>query len=213
MRFLSVASHLLHSGFLQTFPRGSALAVGSWLSLLMMSPSRYSHRGLAPHKFAPMLGAHPSIERTVNGLRLSPAAHLKREPAAKHIMSRSIVAIYAAAVCFASVGCMAIALGVFAHSTVSLVAPSLTMPPVSAARYEPQPHFAPPSGAEPPRLVPAAPLSEAELLKRRAAAHEVAIQDEVASAGRAMLRWGIVSIVAGILFFAHWRILRKERLT
>src|ERR1017187_9278184 len=32
MRFLSVASHLLHSGFLQTIPRGIALAFGSWLS-------------------------------------------------------------------------------------------------------------------------------------------------------------------------------------
>ena len=32
MRFLSVASHLLHSGFLQTTPRGAALAVGLWLS-------------------------------------------------------------------------------------------------------------------------------------------------------------------------------------
>ena len=64
MRFLSVASHLLHSSFLQTFPRGLALAFGSWLSLLTMSPSRYSHRGLPPHKFAPMLGAHPSLKRT-----------------------------------------------------------------------------------------------------------------------------------------------------
>ena len=80
MRFLSVASHLLHSGFLQTSPRGLALAFGSWLSLLTMSPSRYLHRGLPPHKFAPMLGAHPSIERTVSsGLRPLPtAAHVKR---------------------------------------------------------------------------------------------------------------------------------------
>ena len=51
MRFLFVASHLLHSGFLQTMPRDIALAFGSWLSLLTMSPSRYYHRGLAPHKF------------------------------------------------------------------------------------------------------------------------------------------------------------------
>ena len=43
--------------------------VGSWLSLLTMSPSRYSHRGLAPHKFAPMLGAHPSFQRTAFGSR------------------------------------------------------------------------------------------------------------------------------------------------
>ena len=41
---------------------------------LMTNPGRYSHRGFAPHKFAPMLGAHPSSKRT--GLRL--AAHVKR---------------------------------------------------------------------------------------------------------------------------------------
>jgi hypothetical protein len=64
MRFLSVASHLLHSGFLRTCPRGIALAFGSWLSLLMMSPSRYLHRGLPPHKFAPTLGAHTHFEPT-----------------------------------------------------------------------------------------------------------------------------------------------------
>ena len=67
MRFLSVASHLLHSGFLQTNPRAAALAVGSWLSLLTMSPSRYSHRGLAPRKFAPMLGAHPPLNLKLCG--------------------------------------------------------------------------------------------------------------------------------------------------
>ena len=35
--------------------------------MLTMSPCRHSHRGLAPHKFAPMLGAHPSFERTRYG--------------------------------------------------------------------------------------------------------------------------------------------------
>ena len=68
MRFLSVASHLLHSGFLRTIPRGFALAFGSWLSFLTMSPSGYSNRGLAPHKFAPMLGAHRSLNRTLNSM-------------------------------------------------------------------------------------------------------------------------------------------------
>ena len=67
MRFLSVASHLLHSGILRTIPRGLALAFGSWLFLLTLSPSRFSHRGLPPHKFAPMLGAHPTLNRTVCG--------------------------------------------------------------------------------------------------------------------------------------------------
>ena len=82
MRLLSVASHLLHSGFLRTMPRGLALAFGSWLSSLTMSPSRYSHRGFAPHKFAPMLGAHPSLKRSANGRPPGPSrwygAHFHR---------------------------------------------------------------------------------------------------------------------------------------
>ncbi|MDP3923900.1 MAG: hypothetical protein Q8Q84_11135, partial [Hydrogenophaga sp.] len=32
---------------------------------------RFSHRGLSPHKFAPMLGAHPSVNRTAEKLRFS----------------------------------------------------------------------------------------------------------------------------------------------
>ena len=54
----SVASHRLHAGFQRAIPRGFALAFGAWLSLLTLSPSRYSHRGFPPHKFAPTLGAH-----------------------------------------------------------------------------------------------------------------------------------------------------------
>ena len=73
VRFLSVASHLLHSSFLQTMPHDIALAFGSWLSLLTMSPSRYSHRGLSPHKFAPVLGAPPSLKRSTNGMSRWPS--------------------------------------------------------------------------------------------------------------------------------------------
>ena len=64
MRFLFVASHLLRAGFVRIIHRGFALVFGSWLSLLTMSSSRYSHRGPPPHKFAPMLGAHHSLNQT-----------------------------------------------------------------------------------------------------------------------------------------------------
>ena len=67
MRFLSVASHLLHAGILRTIPRGFAVAFGACLSLLTLSTSRYSHRGLPPHKFAPMPGAHHSLNWTYCG--------------------------------------------------------------------------------------------------------------------------------------------------
>src|SRR5690606_18479019 len=59
MRFLFVASYLLHSGFLQTSPHSLVLAFGSWLySVHDESKSILPQGGLPPHKFAPMLGAH-----------------------------------------------------------------------------------------------------------------------------------------------------------
>lgn len=45
---------------------------------LTMSPKRCSHRGLAPHRFAPTLGAHPPFLPTCSGLRPARAACLKR---------------------------------------------------------------------------------------------------------------------------------------
>ena len=43
--------------------------VDKGLGVLMTSPSRYSHRGLPPHKFAPMLGAPPSLFAIATCLR------------------------------------------------------------------------------------------------------------------------------------------------
>ena len=45
MRFLFVASHLLHSGFLQTIPRGLALAFGPWLSFAHDEPKSVLPQG------------------------------------------------------------------------------------------------------------------------------------------------------------------------
>jgi len=65
MQFLSVASHVCTPA-----SSGQALAVlplpsASGYHVFIMNPCRYSHRGLPPHHIAPMLGAHPSIHRTL----------------------------------------------------------------------------------------------------------------------------------------------------
>jgi hypothetical protein len=58
----------LASSFLRTTPREVALAFGSRFHILI------SRRGLAPHKFAPMLGVHKRLHATADKLpRLSRA--------------------------------------------------------------------------------------------------------------------------------------------
>ena len=54
----------LHSDFLRTFPRGSALVFGSYLCQCIFTLTGFTYRGLAPHKFTPMPGVHKRIHPT-----------------------------------------------------------------------------------------------------------------------------------------------------
>jgi hypothetical protein len=65
MQFLSVASHFCAPAssrqVLTTLPLPSASGYHGFI----MKSRRHSHRGLPPHHIAPMLGAHPTLQRTV----------------------------------------------------------------------------------------------------------------------------------------------------
>jgi hypothetical protein len=65
MQFLSVASHFCAPAssrqVLTTLPLPSASGYHGFI----MKSRRYSHRELPPHHIAPMLGAHPAVNRTL----------------------------------------------------------------------------------------------------------------------------------------------------
>ena len=128
---------------------------------------------------------------------------------------RTVLQIYAAAVCFVSVGCLAIALGIVAYSTIGVIAPSLTAYPMSLLPGPPIPPFPLPmtgDSTQPSSLVapvaPAPPSAE-EIAKRKAEAMEIGLRNEVIVSRQSLLRWGIVSLISALLFAAHWRILRR----
>ena len=129
-------------------------------------------------------------------------------------MPRTVLQIYAAAVCFASVTCLAIAVGNIAYSTVTILDPSLTVNPMSVPPYGSAPFMIPPSAMGGSQMggatVNAAPLSEEEIARHQNAAMDVAIRNELVTARQSLLRWGIAAVIGGLLFFAHWRILRRE---
>ena len=52
--------------------------------------------------------------------------------------------------------------------------------------------------------------SPEEDAKRRSEALAVAMQAQRATSSQALLRWVIAAFVGGLLFIAHWLILRKE---
>lgn len=65
-------------------------------------------------------------------------------------------------------------------------------------------------GSRAGNVVAVPPPSAEELSKRKAAALETATRNELATARQSLLRWGIAGAISGLLFFAHWRILRRE---
>ncbi len=64
MQFLSVASRVCSPASSRPALADSPLPSASGYHWLFMNPCRHSHRGLPPHYIAPMLGAHPSVNRT-----------------------------------------------------------------------------------------------------------------------------------------------------
>ena len=132
-------------------------------------------------------------------------------------MPRIVLQTYAAAVCFASVACFAIAVGNIAYSTVTILNPAFTLNPMSIPPYESPPFMIPQAAMSGSQMgnetVTIAPLSEEDVSKRRAAALDVAMQNELATARQSLIRWGIAAVISGLLFLGHWRILRRENRT
>lgn len=128
---------------------------------------------------------------------------------------RTVLQIYAGAVCFASVGCLAISIGIAAYSTVAVFNPSFTASSSVGPMYEPPPFVIPQVSADGMRIpsgaLPAtAQLSGEELAVRRARMAEAAVEFELRAAKQSLLRWCIAALISALLFAAHWRILRKE---
>jgi hypothetical protein len=123
---------------------------------------------------------------------------------------RTVLQIYAAAVCFVSVGCFAIALGIVAYSIIVVIAPGLTASPMSLLPAPPAPRFSLSMAGDSTQpsssvaSVAPAPPSVHEIAKRKAEAMENGLRNEVIVSRQSLLRWGIVALISALLFATHF---------
>jgi hypothetical protein len=147
--------------------------------------------------------------------------------------------IYLLAVCFVSVVCVAITGGIGLYSLLKIVAPELTLDTHSynahqsldnfksshfyATRFHPQALFIP--GAmgvarsmpmrQSDRLKNSAqqadptPLPDDEVEQLRLDSYQMLIKNHKRSAMQELIRTAIVLLVSCVLFFLHWRLIRK----
>lgn len=110
---------------------------------------------------------------------------------------RSLVQVYALTVCFCSLMCFVIALGIGGYDMVEVAAPELTLPtyPYGAA-----------GGTFPDGKSP----SPDEIIAAEAEQRRLAIRHQTQSALQSLIFIGIVCAIDVVVFAIHWRLARRE---
>ncbi len=148
--------------------------------------------------------------------------------------------IYLLAVCFVSVVCVAITSGMGLYSLLKIVAPEITLDTHSYNAHQSldnfkRSHFYMTQAHPQAFIVPGAlgvarplplrrsdvlknsqseldltPLPDKEIEQRRLESYQTLIRNHKRTAMQELIRTGIVLFISCSLFFAHWRLLRKN---
>ncbi len=127
-------------------------------------------------------------------------------------MKKSILEIYALAVCFATTVCFVIALGIALYSVIQIMNPEFTLGSYEYNRHQSNVAFWKScdkrygSNKEEKKRP-----SEAELTKQRLESYRTTLKSEQRDAFQTLTKSSIVIIIDVIFFLAHWFIARRAR--
>jgi hypothetical protein len=120
-------------------------------------------------------------------------------------MRRSLVQLYALAVCFVTLTCFAVALGVGIYDLVQIAIPDFTVSGTSEGYYY----------ATDELFVTSNPLyrdlPKEELTKRREENYRLAVWWERRRAVQSLIYVAIITTIDAVIFVIHWLLVRRER--
>lgn len=124
-------------------------------------------------------------------------------------MKKSILEIYALAVCFVTVVCAVVSLGIGIYDILEITNPEFTLPSYQYERHQTNAaFFRQDCGNEGKE---GESLSEEEKTKRRLESLEVALKAEKRDGVQSIVKVLIVLIVDSIAFIIHWWVARRAR--
>lgn len=131
-------------------------------------------------------------------------------------MKKSILEIYALSVCFVTLLCFVIALGIGIHDLIQIGNPEFTMNPYEYARHQSNQAFGPSPLLMNPAFAPAVPteLSESsaeELTEQREESYQTALRSERRRGMQSLTIVGIVMVIDFLVFGVHWLLARRTR--
>jgi len=127
-------------------------------------------------------------------------------------MKKSILEIYALAVCFAAIVCSAIALGVAIYNVIEINNPKFTISAQEYNRHQSNDSFWKGCsnvygvGKKEEKRPP-----EEELTKLRLESYQQALKSERRNAFQSLTKTIIIIIIDIVFFVVHWRIARRAR--
>lgn len=120
-------------------------------------------------------------------------------------MKRSLLEIYALAVCFVTVVCFVVALGIGVYDLVEISKPEFTLSSHEFERHQSNEAFTRrwPKDKERP--------SDEEITKLRQESYQIELRKEQRSALQNLVQVSIILVIDVLFFLVHWRLAKRAR--
>ncbi len=127
-------------------------------------------------------------------------------------MKKTVIEIYAMAVCFVAVVCLVISLGIGLYDLVEISNPEFTISSYEYKKHQSNESFLKGDcGKEKETLVDKKIPTDEEITRQRLASFQNLIAIERRDAFQSLTLVSIILILNIILFFIHWRIAKRAR--
>lgn len=117
---------------------------------------------------------------------------------------KTLLEIYALAVCFINVLIGSIAIGIIVYSIISIISPESTLSKWEYARYQSNHTFI----ERQPEIFQGMP--DTEITLRRKEAYQIALDSEQRAGKQDIVQFSIVLLIQMVLFAVHWRLAKRR---
>ena len=126
-------------------------------------------------------------------------------------MKKSILEVYALAVCFTAIICFVVALGISIYDFIQIVNPEFTLSSYKYNRHQSNDAFWAGTGDCGSDDKEKQRPNEEELTKKRLTSYQHAIKAERRDAFQSITLASIILAIDTILFLVHWRVAKRAR--
>jgi len=126
-------------------------------------------------------------------------------------MKKTLLEIYALAVCFVTLICFVISLGIGLYDIIEIVNPEFTMASYKFEQHQTNDEFVKSLSKEKEAQIQG--LSEEKITKLRKESYQRAIKSEKREAFQSITRIIIILFINTVVFLIHWFLAKRERVT